>query len=221
MQQTRLSFDRGGVLTRLRIAAIAAFWIHLLAGAAMVLILRCGLETNPNLHDRLVFIANHRALWIAGWLTWTAAAFAIFYFYKTFSSAHGLGKLALFLTAAGMVADLSGQKIELALPGLAGRVLGLNAGIDEFMKFHRAAVMLSGYFGNGMYSISALILAWRTRHLYPPWVSAAGIATGCFGLALSAAALKDSASGMLWTNFFLVPCILVWLAGVALGNPTR
>ena len=77
------------------------------------------------------------------------------------------------------------------------------------------AEMLSGYAGNGMYSLSAILLAWNARRAYPVWVSSAGIATGCFGLALSAAALINSASGMFWTNMFLVPSILVWLAGVA------
>src|SRR2546422_7335852 len=96
MREARFSFNRGGILNRLRSAAIIAFWLHLLAGASMALVLRRGLETNPNFQDRLAFIVNQRALWIAGWLTWTAAAIA---------------------------ADLSGQAIEIGvLPGLAARV---------------------------------------------------------------------------------------------------
>jgi len=203
-------------LTRLRSAALIAFWIHLIAGAAMALALRRGLETNPNLQDRLNFIVHQRALWIAGWLTWTAAAMAILYFYTIFSSTHRLGRLAVLLTAAGIGADLSGQAIEIGLlPGLAARILGLSAGINQFISFHRTAVMMSGCIGNTMYSLSAVILAWNTRRVYPTWVCSAGIATGCFGLALSVAALMNSAAGMLWTNVFLVPCILLWLAGVA------
>jgi hypothetical protein len=215
MRKARLSFDRGGVLTRLRSAAVIAFWIHLIAGAAMALALRRGLETNPNLQDRLNFIVHQRLLWTGGWLTWTAAAIAILYFYNTFSLAHRLGRLPVLLAAAGIAADLSGQAIEIGmLPGLAERILGLSAGIHQFITLHRTAVMMSGCIGNGMYSLSALILAWSTRRVYPIWVCSPGIATGCFGLALSVAALMNSASGMLWTNVFLVPCILLWLAGV-------
>jgi len=35
------------------------------------------------------------------------------------------------------------------------------------------------------------------------------------------AALLDSVGGMFWTNVFLVPCLLLWLAGVAIieGTP--
>src|SRR5439155_2023431 len=132
------------------------------------------------------------------------------------SSAHRLGRLAVPLTAMGIAADLSGQAIEIGmLPGIAEHVLGLSAGIDRFISLHRTAVMLSGFAGNGMYSLSALLLAWKTRRAYPLWVSSAGIATGGFGLALSAAVLVNSGSGMFWTNVFLVPSILVWLAGVA------
>ncbi len=216
MRKARLSFDRGGVLRRLRRAAVIAFWIHLIAGAAMALALRRGLETNPNFQDRLNFIVHQRALWIGGWLTWTAAAIAILYFYSTFSSTHRLGRLALLLAVAGIAADLSGQAIEIGvLPGLAARIVGLSAGVHQFITLHRTAVMMSGCIGNSMYSLSALILAWSARRVYPVWVRSAGIATGCFGLALSVAALMDSAAGMLWTNVFLVPCILLWLAGVA------
>jgi hypothetical protein len=216
MRKAGLSFDRGGDLSRLRSAAVFAFWIHLIAGVAMALALGRGLETNPNLQDRLNFIVHQRALWIGGWLTWTAAAIAILYFYNIFSSAHRLGRPAVLLAAAGIAADLSGQAIEIGvLPGLAARILALNAGIHQFITFHRTAVMMSGCIGNGMYSLSALILAWSTRRAYSIWVCSAGLATGCFGLALSIAALMDSVSGMFWTNVFLVPCILLWLAGVA------
>jgi hypothetical protein len=185
----------------------------------MAFVLRSGLETNPDFQGRLFFIVNQRALWIGGWLTWTAAAIAILCFYVTFSSVHHLGRFAMILAAAGVAADLSGQAIEVGvLPGLAARVAGLNAGADLFITFHRTAVMMSGYVANGLYSLSALVLAWTARRAYPVWVFSAGIATGGFGMALSVAALMDSAFGMLWVNVFLVPCILLWLAGVALHN---
>ena len=75
-------------MNRLRRAAIVAFFVHLLAGASMALVLRRGLETNPEFQDRLSFLVNHRMLWDFGWLTWTAAALAILYFYIAFAAAH-------------------------------------------------------------------------------------------------------------------------------------
>jgi hypothetical protein len=209
-------------LTRLRVAAIIAFWIHFLAGAAMALVLSHGLETNPDFQNRLTFIVKHTALWTSSWLTWTAAAIAILYFYISFASEHYTGKLAVLLAAAAIAPDLSAQAIEIGvLPKIAARVVNASVGIDLFLGLHRVAVMLSGYVANGLYSFSALSLAWSTRRAYPFWVWTAGMAAGLFGFALSAAALADSATGMFWTNVVLVPSILLWLAGVAMHQVKR
>jgi hypothetical protein len=182
----------------------------------MALVLGRGLETNPNFQDRLTFIADHTSLWTFAWTTWTAAAIAILYFYSSFAQANQTGNLAVLLTAAAIAPDLSAHAIEVGvLPTIAERVVHTNVDINLFVALHRLAVMMSGYAANGLYSLSALILTWEARSAYPAWVSAAGIATGCFGLVLSFAALLDSAAGMFWANVSLVPCILLWLAGVA------
>ena len=204
--------------------ATIAFCLHVLAGMAMAVVLRHGLETNPDFHDRLNFLVNHSVLWTFAWLTWTAAALAILYFYAAFASAHEAGQVskpvlrtAVLLTVAAIGPDLAAQAIEIGvLPAMANRILNANTGAELFLSFHRAAVMMSGYVANGLYSLSALILAWSTRNAYPVWVYGAGLAVGCFGLILSAAALMDSANGMFWSNVLLVPSILFWLAGVAL-----
>jgi len=196
-------------ITPLQRAATIAFVLHLVAGLAMAIVLRNGLETNPNMQDRLDFLVSHRALWTMGWLTWTAAAIAILYFYMVFASTHRAGDLAVLLTAAAIAPDLAAQAIEIGiLPDITQQM-------DRFLVLHRTAVLLSGYVANGLYSLSALILSWSARQAYPVWVWAGGIAVGCFGFMLSSAALMDSATGMFWTNVFLVPAILLWLGGVA------
>lgn len=207
-------------LSRLRIAATIAFCLHLIAGTAMALVLRNGLETNANFQDRLTFITRHTELWIFGWLTWTAAAIALLYFYISFSQRHRTGRLAVLLAAAAIAPDLSAQAIEIGvLPAIAERVVTTNVGMDLFVALHRVAVMLSGYVANGLYSVAALSLAWTARRAYPVWVSMAGMAVGSVGLVLSAAALVDSAAAMFWTNLVLIPSILLWLAGVAMREP--
>src|SRR5438093_32764 len=226
MRKPWFTTDRGGALTRLRLAATVAFCIHGLAGMAMAVVLRHGLETNPDFQDRLSFLVNHRALWNFGWLTWTSAALAILYFYAAFASAHEAGeasrpalRVAVLLTGAAIGPDLAAQAIEIGvLPVMADRIISANTGNDLFLAFHRTAVMMSGYVANGLYSLSALILAWWTRDAYPVWVCAAGLATACFGLMLSVAALMDSVAGMFWSNVLLVPSLLLWLAGVAVRN---
>jgi len=194
-------------LKRLRRAAIVAFIVHLLAGGSMALILRRGLDTNPDFQDRLSFLINHRAIWTLGWLTWTAAALAILYFYAVFAAEHRV-RFAVLLTVAAIAPDLSAQAIEVGvLPGLPSREL--------FLALHRVAVVMSGGVANGLYSATALILACSARNAYPSWIWMMGVAVGFFGFMLSFAALVDSVSGMFWTNVLLVPAILIWLAGVA------
>ena len=192
-------------------AAWIAFVAHLIAGFAMAVVLRRGLDTTPDLHERMAFIVDHRVWWTLSWLTWGAAAIAILYFYVTFAEAHGLpSRVAVSLTVAAIGADLAGQTIEIGvLPTLVTPEL--------FLITHRSAVMLSGFVANTLYSTTALLLTVGARSRYPTWISLAGIAVAVFGFALSVAVLLDSASGMFWTNVFLGPAILVWLA--AIGQP--
>jgi hypothetical protein len=197
-------------LNRLRRAAVVAFCAHLIAGVSMAFVLRRGLETTQDLHERLSFLINHRALWTLGWLAWTVAAITILYFYVAFAEVHQRSShFAVFLTVAALGPDLAAQSIEIGvLPQVAIHS-------DLFLPLHRVAIMLSGFAANGLYSATAFILAWGARRAYPAWVSVLGIAVGVFGTALSVAALLDSTAGMFWTNVFLVPAILLWLLGVA------
>jgi hypothetical protein len=204
----------------LRRAAVIAFCAHLIAGLSMALVLRRGLETTPVLQERFSFLVNYGTFWILGWLAWTAAAISILYFYLSFAATHERQSyFAVFLTVAALGPDLAAQAIEIGvLPGLAFQAFSKNAAPELFLTLHRVAVMLSGFTANGLYSATALMLAWGARRTYPPWVSILGIAAGVFGIALSVAALLDSAAGMFWTNVLLVPTILLWLLAVAISE---
>jgi hypothetical protein len=222
MLETQFPARGGGLLNPLRRAATIAWCAHLLAGLAMALVLRYGLETNPILQDRIKYIVGHRAAWTSAWFTWTLAALAILYFFVEFAHVHQLrSTIAVLLTVAALGPDLAAQTIEIGvLPSLANHVLSANAGPDLFLTFHRFAVMLSGCLANGLYSLATLILARGARHAYPAWITVIGVAVGVFGIALSVAALADSASGMFWTNVFLIPSILLWLGALSLLPPT-
>lgn len=212
-------------MTRLQRAALLAFSVHFIAGISMALVLGRGLDTNPDLQDRLAFLVNHRVLWTTAWLTWTVAGPAILYFYMAFADANPPApRIAIFFTVVAIAPDLIAQSIEFGvLPGLASQALRATATPELFLTFNRVAIMLSGYLANGLYSVAALILVWSSRNAYPKWVSSVGFVMGLFGLGLSIAVLLESVSGMFWTNVGLVPALLVWLAGVAYtdrsGNP--
>src|SRR6185436_8436742 len=159
--------------------------------------------------DRMAVILNHRILWTAAWLTWTAAAPAILYFYAAFTDAHPASpRIAVYFTIAALAPDLGAQAIQIGvLPGITSP--------EMFLTLSRTATMLSGYLANGLYSLTALMLVWGSRRAYPEWVSVAGFAVAVAGFALSLAVLMGSVPGMFWTNVVLVPALLVWLAAVA------
>jgi len=206
------------VWSRLSRAAWLAFAVHLVAGLAMALILRHGLDTNPDLAGRLRFVAEHRLSWTAGWLSWTVAAVTILNFYARFAAAHrsrGVSpaplRTAVLVTIVAVAADWTAQAIEIfVLPGLARA-----ANATSLLAWHRAAVVLTGFLANGLYTISALLLVWASRRAYPRWIQVSGFGVVAGGTLLSAAAWLDSAAGMLFANIVLLPCLLVWLAGVA------
>jgi hypothetical protein len=202
-------------VTRLQRAALVALGVHLLGGLSMAFVLGRGLETNPDLHDRMAFLVNHRMLWTFAWLTWTAAGPAILYFYMALSDAHPPSpKIAVFFTVVALAPDLAGQAIEMGvLPSLTSPEL--------FLILSRTATVLSGYLANGLYSLTALMLVWTSRIVYPRWVSVAGSTVGAAGFALSVAVLMESVRGMFWTTVILVPALLVWLGGVAYAEEAR
>ena len=160
MRQTCVSIDRGGVLSRLRVAAFVAWCAHLIAGLSMVLVLRRGLETTTDLQARLSFLVNHSEIWTLAWLTWTAAAIAILYFYFAFNEAHKLeSRIAVLLTVAALGPDLSAQAIEIGLlPSLARQVMNASSSPEIFLLIHQITVILSGFVANRLYNISTLLL---------------------------------------------------------------
>jgi len=203
---------------RLSRAAFLALTLHLVAGLAMAFMLRRGLETNADLQDRLRFLAEHAGLWRAAWLTWILAALSIMYFYAAFARTHDgpAMRIAVALGAAGVVADLSAQAIEMiSLPPLAARGLAVPEALPTFFFTHRCAVLLTGFLANGLYTAAAVILCWSARRAYPRWTLAAGLGVGASGTCLSASALLASSAGMFWSNVALIPCIVLWQSGVA------
>jgi hypothetical protein len=197
---------------RLSRAAGVALVTHLVAGLAMWLVLRHGLASEPDLDARKAFLCDWKWLWIAGWVPWTLAALAMLRFSRAFREAHELGRAAQRIVLAAVAIDLTAQYIEaIVIPNLAG------TGAPDahlYLLHDRAAVLLTGFAANGLYTLGVLLMAWATRQRYSYWMNltAAGVVLG--GAALSITALVDSAPGMVASNVLLVPALLAWLFGV-------
>ena len=76
-QEPQLADSHFAVWSRLRWAAVLSLAVHFAAGLAMAIVLRHGLETNPELSSRLRFVVEHNTAWTLAWLTWHAARVCI------------------------------------------------------------------------------------------------------------------------------------------------
>lgn len=215
---------------RLELAAVLAIGLHLLAGLAMFFILKHGLNTNPNLLERMGYLVEHRSLWIAGWLCWNFAALSILNFMVAFETVHQdknphVLRLAVLVTASAMAADLSAEAIEMGLvPWLAqnalttlqtDRLAGANA-FEPFLSMHRVVILMSGFAANGLYTFATACAVWSTRKYYTNYITASGIAVVVAGIAVSVTAMADSTEGMFWSNALILPFILLWQTGILL-----
>jgi hypothetical protein len=102
---------RGGPIAR-RLVPLAPWLcagLHVLGLAAMVLVLRHGMLTEPDAVRRATYIATHSTLWTAGWATWMLSALSLVAFYAWWGSQLP-GRLAataaVLLAGLGCVCDL-------------------------------------------------------------------------------------------------------------------
>ena len=203
--ETQLVEQLRAALSRLRLAAAIAVLAHLIAGVTMVVILRNGLQTNPDLISRLRYLTDHNMLWVGSWLTWHLAALSMLSFCLCFNRAHEargaigvVGRMAVFVCAVGVALDLAAQAAELGvMPGLARAALDVEhpehaMQAQQFLVLDRAAVVLTGYVANSLYVLATLLLISISYRFYPRWVVLAGISVGISGTGLSAAALTNS-----------------------------
>jgi hypothetical protein len=210
---------------RLHHASILALVIHVLAGLAMLFVLRQGLDTGGSLNDRLTFMTEHRWEWTCGWLPWNAAALSILYLFHTFARAHGAQDrvaaqyltFAVIVTATAVPCDLSAETIQMALlPSLSANLLNNpGASHDLFLALSRLSILLTGFLANALYTIAFLILILATRKRYNLAVVALGCIVVLTGVYLSYACLVASVSGMFWSNAIMLPCLVFWLLFVA------
>src|SRR4051812_25553967 len=105
------------------LAAVA----HVIAAAAMLLLLREGLPPAPD-EQRLAFITLHRIAWTGGWLTWQLAVLSLIALYAVLAKRIGgaVPLAALAIGTAGASIDVATQMRYIAvLPQLRGDAFAL------------------------------------------------------------------------------------------------
>lgn len=199
-------------------AAYVAAGLNLAAALAMVLILQPGLPVEGSLHaDRMTFVNLHPALWWSGWLVWHAAAIGLLAFYVGLAGRWGhrsplLTTLALLCAAAGLAADLGAETIYMTI---APRL-----DMDGFVIAESVAGILTGYLGNGLYTVAGILLTWAGAGELPQPLLLLAVPVWAAGLSLSASSLVHSSWGQVWSTALLMPLIVLWtfLVGRWLGG---
>ena len=196
---------RGGPLTG---PAYLAAVLNAVASVLMVAVLRTGLPGGSDTSaQRLAFIQGHVWQWRVGWLTWNLAALSLVALYVALGRAAGaqetlLVRLALLFAAAGLAGDLTAEAL----------IMGLEPSLSPsaFAVAERATLLLTGYLGNGLYSVAGAMLTWYLRRALPRWLVAVAIALWTAGLALSVMTMIDSTAGEVVTTGAVMVLFVAW-----------
>lgn len=185
-------------------AFVAAF-ANLLAGALTLFVLRQGLPPR-SLADRAAFIASHVVLWRLGWLGWSLAAVALLGLFLALAGrfrtvAPLLCGLGIVVGTAGLAADLSAEAL------LAGFTRSTPPNLSLVQS---EAFLLTGYVGNGLYTVAGILLTVAGRREMPTIVLALGALVWGSGLWLSVATLAGSTSGEAVSTGFVIGSFVVW-----------
>lgn len=193
-------------------AAYVAALLNLLAAIAMWFWLKPGLPLPHSLlADRMGHVAAHPAWWILGWGLWHLAALSLVALYVGLAGQWAgrspiLCGLALMVSAAGLCADLGAETFYM---GLAA-----DLGAQDFSRLERVVGLLTGYLGNGLYTMGGLLLTIAGWRQLPVSLQTMALVVWGAGGVLSGATLFESAAVQFWSTAILMPSVVLWCAGI-------
>lgn len=198
-------------------ASLACAAVHVLAIAAMALVLRGGTEAEPEVAARAAYILRHLGWWSAAWPVWMAAGMSVAGFYAWWGARIAGRRTALVVIAlagAGLLCDLLGESLYAAwLPWIAeGVASGAPGAAERFSGIQRAGTVLTGVFANGLYTLCLLALLLKTPALRG-WARAAAWTAVAAGTALSACAAIGTAAGLVASSAVLFPAVVATCVG--------
>lgn len=189
-------------------AAYLAAALNLAAPVVLLVLLREGLPSPGSTPaEREAYIAAHTAWWRIGWLVWHVAALALLGFYAALAirwwrHAPLLCVLAVLSAGSGFATDMAGQAIAMGvLPEVSG---------DTFAMMERVSLVLTGYTGNGGYTLGGIFLTWAGAAVLPRPLVVLGVAAWIAGIGLSAASIVHSDTGQIVSTAVLMPLVVIW-----------
>lgn len=180
----------------------APYWcaaLHAIAGAGTLVLLRGGSEAVTDMHQRMRYLSEHPERWRAGWILWMLAALSLAGFYAWWGAK--IGRVLPFVLAAlGLTCDFAGESI----------FIGWIPAPDS--PLHRAATLLTGGAGNGLYTLAAIMLTLSTPAL--PFRAWAWLAWAS-GIALTILTIVNHPMGIVIASAALMIFFIPWVAIMA------
>lgn len=213
-------------LRHLKIAAVVSACAHTVSAFAMAFLLAPGLDTNPDLKARILYISSNAQIWKLGWASWmiSAMSFLVYiYCFRRFHLDNPLSSRKLLSAALGaaciaVLADLTFESREIFyVTELVND--SQNTNIEQaFLLNHQIFMVGSGIIANLLYCLATIFSVVATRTSYPTWVQCIGYGVLVFGVSASIFCYTGFVPGMFWSNAFLIPLIVFWQMGVAIKS---
>jgi hypothetical protein len=190
-----------------RVCYVAAA-LNVIAGAFMLLVLRHGLPGGGSTaSSRAAYVTSHVVLWRVGWLSWHLAAFSLIALIVVLADLFRTGSplacsLALVFAAAGLAGDLAAEAL---LAGLAHVPA-------SFGSAETIPLLLTGYVGNGLYTLAGILVTWAGRRRLPSGLLYLAGLVLAGGVWLSIATLVGSNWGETASTAIAIPAFIAWAA---------
>ena len=196
-----LEKKRGGQRLR-RCAPWVCAAANTVAAVAMLLALRGGTEAVSSIAERATYIANHAALWRAGWMIWIGAALSLVAFFAWWGAWLPSARWSIAACAvatAGLACDLFAESLFIGwLP-------------QRIETIGQVGSLLTGGAANGLYTLAGAMLTAGTPSLRG-WLRAWAWATWASGFALTIFTCARSVPGMIISTAVLMSLLCPWVA---------
>jgi hypothetical protein len=184
----------------------APYWcaaLHLIAAGGTLVLLRGGSETVADVQRRAFYLTEHPERWRIGWMLWMIAALSLAGFYAWWGSRTAMrpALLAFGIAALGLMCDFAGESL------YVGWIPQPNTPLD------RAASLLTGAAGNGLYTTAGVLLTMVTPSLplrWMAWMAWLG------GLALTTFTIAGNPIGIVAASMALMIFFIPWVVMVGI-----
>jgi len=188
--------------------AYAAAGINAAAALVMLLWLRPGVPPGEEqLSERIAYVADNVGVWRTGWFVWNLAAISLVAFYVVLmlhwrGRAPILCRAAVLLAGAGLAADVGAESLLM--------IVSPGADATTFALIEKIAFALTGYLGNGLYTLAGIALTIAGARELPRGLLVLGGLAWTAGLALSASTLAGWTDGQFASTAALMPLFIAW-----------